>query len=144
MSLSCPRPPSATWKDTWFWETLLERKEAGSQASSFMRTLEGWMNKLDTVLRSGGTSPQDFTLHDEKHSLRVADRMEQLLTDEIRGNLTDYEIALLFLARQLPTEMLVCDIIIRRQLHLAPPLPRDIRANFPVTSNPTSIQCSKY
>jgi hypothetical protein len=56
------------------------------------------MEKLNSILRSGGTSPQDFTLHDERHSVRVADRMEQLLTDEIRDNLSDCEIALLLLA----------------------------------------------
>ena len=71
---------------------------AGGHASAFLPVMKIWMEKLDRVLRSGGTSPQDFTLHDERHSVRVADRMAQLLTDEIRGKLSDYEIALLLLA----------------------------------------------
>ena len=37
------------------------------------------MPSIQTVLASGGTSPKDFTLHDEGHSFRVAERMRHAL-----------------------------------------------------------------
>lgn len=94
------RSANPEWKSTWLWKTIAKRaKEKGNaHATEFLPTLELWMRHLDTVLAKGGTSPGDFTLHDADHALRVADRMEQLLTDSIRRNLSDYELALLLLA----------------------------------------------
>ncbi len=56
------------------------------------------MRHLERLLRQGGTSPQDFTLHDADHSFRVAERMMQLITADIQKNLSDHELALLLLA----------------------------------------------
>lgn len=94
------RHTNPAWKSTWLWKTLakLAGKEGNAHASEFLPTLELWMRKLDAVLAKGGTSPADFTLHDADHSLRVAHRMEDLLTESIRKNLSDYELALLLLA----------------------------------------------
>ena len=94
------RSASPAWKSTWLWKTLAKRSKnkGNAHASEFLPTLELWMRLLDTVLAKGGTSPSDFTLHDADHALRVADRIEQLLTDSIRQNLSDYELALLLLA----------------------------------------------
>ena len=64
----------------------------------FLPTLTEWMKQLDTVLQKAGTAPLDFTLHDADHALRVAHRIEQLLTPTTRRNLSDYELALLLLA----------------------------------------------
>lgn len=61
-------------------------------------TVTTWMNQLHLVLRSGGSSPSDFTLHNDEHAFRVAERIGQLLTTAARKNISDYELALLLLA----------------------------------------------
>ena len=48
------------------------------------------------MLAAGGTSPNDFTLHDAEHSLRVAERIAGLKPEEVQ--LSDYELGLLLLA----------------------------------------------
>ena len=69
--------PKPAWQATWLWKNLESRKAKGSpHASEIVATLEGWMEKLETVLRSANTAPLDFTLHDDGHALRVANRME--------------------------------------------------------------------
>ncbi len=95
-----PRSTQLAWKHTWLWKALAERAEenGNGHASEILPTVEQWMRKLDMVLAKGGTSPVDFTLHDADHALRVADRMEDLLTEDIRKNFSDYELALLVLA----------------------------------------------
>ncbi len=94
------RRSKPAWQSTWLWETLQKRAIArgNSHASEFMPSLTEWMRHLDGILAKGGTSPLDFTLHDADHALRVANRMEQLLTPTVRRNLSDYELALLLLA----------------------------------------------
>ncbi len=93
------RSSKSAWQETWLWKTLEKRAEHdGVHASEFLPTVTLWMRKLDTVLRSGGTVPLDFTLHDADHALRVAHRMEELVPDSVRENLSDYELALLLLA----------------------------------------------
>lgn len=88
------------WQNTWLWKTLVKRAAArgNEHASELLPTMESWMRRLDTVLAKGGTAPLDFTLHDAGHALRVANRMEDLLSDSVRRNLSDYELALLLLA----------------------------------------------
>ena len=88
------------WQTTWLWKTIEKRATAqgNNHASAFLPTLTQWMEKLHAIVSSGGTVPLDFTLHDAGHALRVAQRMEQLLTDSARKNLSDYELALLVLA----------------------------------------------
>ncbi len=87
------------WQTTWLWITLESRaKKKSSGAASFLSALDGWMKKIDKVLDSGGTSPNDFTLHDSEHSFRVAERMIELMAPTVRKNLSDYETALLLLS----------------------------------------------
>ncbi len=86
------------WKETWLWKTLEERKgESGNvHAESVSRTVHDWMEKMVPVLSASGTSPNDFTLHDAEHSLRVAERIAGLIPEEVQ--LSDYELGLLLLA----------------------------------------------
>lgn len=92
-------PSTPAWQGTWLWKVLEERvAQKCTHVAEFVPTLTLWMRKLDTVLRSGGTVPLDFTLHDAEHALRVAHRMEELIPETIREKLSDYELALLLLA----------------------------------------------
>ena len=59
------------------------------------------MPTISTVLRHAGTAPPDFTLHDDEHSLRVAERMVDLIPDDSFQALTGYELALMLLAAYL-------------------------------------------
>jgi len=60
-----------------------------------------WLPDIETVLRAGGTSALDFTLHDSEHAYRVARRMAQLMPADVRCNLTAYELAFLLLSAYL-------------------------------------------
>lgn len=94
------RAAKRDWSHTWLWKTLEKRASARGNfhASDFLPTLTAWMRHMQEILRHGGTAPLDFTLHDADHSFRVAERIHQLLTRTTRGNLSDYELALLLLA----------------------------------------------
>jgi HD superfamily phosphodiesterase len=59
------------------------------------------MPNIEGVLKSGGTAPLDFTLHDAEHSFRVAERMADLLDDTGLANLSEFEAALLLLSAYL-------------------------------------------
>lgn len=94
------RSTKPAWQNTWLWKTLAKRAatRGNYHASELLPTMEQWMKRLDAVLQKGGTAPLDFTLHDAGHALRVAHRMDDLLTGPVRRNLSDYELALLLLA----------------------------------------------
>jgi len=53
------------------------------------------------VLKSGGTAPTDFTLHDEGHAFRVAERMAQIMPAETIEGLSSYELAFLLFSAYL-------------------------------------------
>jgi len=58
------------------------------------------MPQIQTVLASGGTSPKDFSLHDQGHSFRVAERMQAIAGDVI-VILSAFELSLLLLSAYL-------------------------------------------
>lgn len=89
---------SRDWTDCGFWKVLEARKDDHAQAC--WTTLRRIMPKIQTILTSGGTSPKDFTLHDADHSIRVAQRMQEIVGESI-GALSDFEISLLILAAYL-------------------------------------------
>lgn len=97
------KPNQNSWQATWLWKTLESRlvKKNKQSPSPIIAALTNWLEKINLVLTSGGTSPGDFTLHDNAHSFRVAERMAELISDEIRKNISDYELALLLLAAYL-------------------------------------------
>lgn len=86
------------WQNTWLWGTLEKRAKTSSHAAELILIVKSCMQKMVTILESGGTSPNDFTLHDSKHAFRVANRIEDLITPPIRRNISDYEVALLLLS----------------------------------------------
>jgi hypothetical protein len=90
---------AATWEDTKLWKTLSQR-ESGN-AKSVNATLRLAMPKIEVVLRHGATAPLTFTLHDDGHSFRVAERMVEVVTPTLLEKLSTYELALLLLAAYL-------------------------------------------
>ena len=75
---SAPSAPSdRDWTETVLWSELSTRKEAADK--QVLNFLERWMTNIQMILRSGGTSPLPFTLHDASHSFRVAQRMAQII-----------------------------------------------------------------
>ncbi|WP_316195552.1 MULTISPECIES: hypothetical protein [unclassified Bradyrhizobium] len=58
------------------------------------------MPQIETVIGSAGTSPVDFTLHDDQHSFRVAERMFAILGQQ-GALLTDVELCQLLLSAYL-------------------------------------------
>jgi hypothetical protein len=85
------------WKQTNLWMELRAR----SGADQVWLTLENCLPNIETVLRSGGTSAPDFTLHDHDHSYRVAQRMANLLGSAQLADLSNLELALLLLSAYL-------------------------------------------
>lgn len=92
--LSALRP----WTDSPLWLELQRRNDAYSTAS---RLLLNVMPGIERVLKSGGSSPKDFTLHDEGHAFRVTEWMAQIIPSDVLTGLSDPEIAILILAAYL-------------------------------------------
>jgi hypothetical protein len=83
------------WKSCGLWKALELRSM--SHAEECRATLRSIMPRIQDVLNSGGTSPNDFTLHDAGHSFRVAERMQEI-TKDVTENLTVFELSLLLLS----------------------------------------------
>ena len=88
-----------SWEETKLWAALGIQK--GDTAEGVRTFLKQTMPGIETVLRAGGTSPLDFTLHDSEHSFRVAERMVEIVPADVLENLCDYELALLLLSAYL-------------------------------------------
>lgn len=86
------------WKTCGLWKELETRNTP--HAEECQVTLRRLMPKIQQILNSGGTSPKDFTLHDAGHSFRVAERMQEIIGDQV-GTLTVFELSLLLLAAYL-------------------------------------------
>jgi hypothetical protein len=84
-----------TWTDSRLWKHIEARKDEASR-----RTLEACLPGIETILRSGGTSPLDFTLHDDQHSFRVAERIFTLMQAHVDSFATN-ELSLLLLSAYL-------------------------------------------
>jgi hypothetical protein len=89
---------SETWLETRLWKELEGREHATGAVRVALTTS---MPKIEEILRSGATAPRDFTLHDDRHSFRVAERMVDLLPDNGLSKLSNYELGLLLLAAYL-------------------------------------------
>ncbi len=87
-----------SWNECALWQILLRRDDV--HARGCRTTLERVMPKIEAVLKSGGTSPKDFTLHDEGHSYRVAERMHAIAGD-VTQILSSFEITLLLMSAYL-------------------------------------------
>ena len=90
------RPRS--WDQTRLWPMILGLTQ---EAASTRQLLNAVMPEIETALAKGGTAPIDFTLHDEEHAFRVAERMCELLPDDVSSKLTAFELTLLLLSAYL-------------------------------------------
>src|SRR5262245_8982975 len=88
-----------TWQTTRLWS--LVRDKAAQEGNPAVHAVQTWMPAIETVLKSAGTVPLDFTLHDADHGFRVAERMVQLCPSRTLDKLGAYECALLLLAAYL-------------------------------------------
>jgi hypothetical protein len=84
----------ASWKDARLWGLLTARADAARVRD----LLEGTLPDIEKVLRSSQTAPLDFTLHDDQHSFRVAERACDLLSPDLRARLSPFEAGQLLLA----------------------------------------------
>jgi hypothetical protein len=89
---------SSRWKETKLWQFLEQHADKNKSACHLQ---EDCMNSIETVLNSGGTSPTDFTLHDGEHGFRVAERMAEIIPNEVLPQLSEHELALLLLSAYL-------------------------------------------
>ena len=87
-----------SWNECALWKILSDRDDV--HARECRTTLERVMPKIEAVLKSGGTSPKDFTLHDEGHSYRVAERM-RAITGDVTEILSSFELTLLIMSAYL-------------------------------------------
>jgi hypothetical protein len=86
------------WKDTRLWQWLLAR---GPTAEPTRLQVAAWLPDVQSLLSKAGTAPLDFTLHDDDHSYRVAERMTELIPPSTAEQLSDFELGLLLNAAYL-------------------------------------------
>jgi len=82
--------PQGNWTETVLWQTLLKTRDP--KKADVVQSLNSWMPKIEKILASGGTPPTAFTLHDHGHSFRVAQRMAEVIPNEVLSKLSAYEI----------------------------------------------------
>lgn len=86
------------WQKTTIWQHLESMGEAAEKTRHYVTS---WLTQVERLLAKGGTAPLDFTLHDDEHSFRVAQRISQLIPDDTAKHLSDIEWALLLMAAYL-------------------------------------------
>lgn len=59
------------------------------------------MPRIQSILSQGGTSSNDFTLHDIGHAFRVAKRMSEIVPPDVFEALSEYELGLMILSAYL-------------------------------------------
>lgn len=93
--------PKSTWKTTQIFQQL--EKRADQYADNIINLLKRSevMDAIEYILDKGGSTPKDFTLHDADHSFRVAERMWELIPDETKSVLSNYELGFLLLSAYL-------------------------------------------
>ena len=80
------------------WKLIESRTDEHSR--DCVATLTRIMPRIQQILSSGGTSPKDFTLHDQGHSFRVAKRMREIVGD-VAETLSAFDLSLLLLSAYL-------------------------------------------
>lgn len=83
------------WTETKLWKAILARNNQAARL-----TIENCLPTIEKILRSAGTSPIDFTLHDDQHSFRVAERIFSLCEKQ-SASLSDNELSQLLLSAYL-------------------------------------------
>lgn len=80
-----------SWADTQLLAELSRRDDEA--AVRCVAAARAALPTIESVLRSGGTGPLDFTLHDDQHAFRVAEWIAELLGDQIE-TVSAYDVAL--------------------------------------------------
>jgi hypothetical protein len=86
------------WASTKLWKLVKERVDSDHPVH---RTIVACMPKIEALLRKASTAPNNFTLHDDEHGFRVAQRMDDLVPSDVMGRMSPLEIALLILSAYL-------------------------------------------
>ena len=110
IAVACPRSDSAasfewvdlvcgenmsahkSWMDTNLWRFIQER-DSGSH--EYLTYLKSSLDDVESLSTHASTSPLDFTLHDNLHSYRVAQRMTEILSKATIDKMSTCELALL-------------------------------------------------
>lgn len=90
------------WKETSIYKLVDSGAHEGQ--SGFAETkhlLDSCMNRTQAVLQQAGTGATDFTLDDAQHGYRVAERMAEIIPEDVLSRLTAFELALLLLSAYL-------------------------------------------
>lgn len=99
--ISSERQLEKSFIQTRLYEVLKARSEKESRAKKLIAVVDRTLEKAEEVLRAASTSPLDFTLHDNHHSFRVAEKMMLVLPPHMVEKLSSEEIALLLCAAYL-------------------------------------------
>jgi hypothetical protein len=91
---------TTAWKQTRLW-TLLGKHPETDARDAAINILNSSMNDIETILAKSDTAPGDFTLHDEDHAFRVAERMTEVIPQATIDALSPPELALLLLSAYL-------------------------------------------
>src|SRR5260370_38367633 len=94
-----PEQPKSSWEQTTLWAQLKQR--SGPKAEEARKVLQTCLPPIESILHSGGSAPSDFTLHDEQHAFRVAERMIDVIPVDVLPTLSELELALLLLSAYL-------------------------------------------
>lgn len=84
------------WHATRLWGELSQRQ--GEPAAKLRRIIEDSLPEVETVLNKGDTMPGNFTLHDADHSWRVAEWMADLAGEDLLGEVSAQDLAMLLLS----------------------------------------------
>ncbi|WP_295396625.1 hypothetical protein [uncultured Thiodictyon sp.] len=90
------------WKQTAIYAEVDSGAQAGRPGfAEAKHLLDSCMNRIQAVLQQGGTAATDFTLHDAQHGYHVAERMVEIVPEDVLSRLTAFELALLLLSAYL-------------------------------------------
>lgn len=91
----------SSWKDTEIWKRLLGMEtDTAVEVRTFLEN-PLVMEKAETILSKGASSPKDFTLHDAGHSFRVANRMLEVVPIVSKNELSEYDLLMMLLSAYL-------------------------------------------
>lgn len=102
-----------SWQGTKLWIELESRADA---PPALRRAVEGILPDVEEILDHGDTMPGNFTLHDSRHSRRVAERMASL-AGGLLAEISPYDLTMLLLSAYL------------HDIGMTPPLGK-VKANY--------------
>ena len=89
------------WRSTKLWKLISNKETESSKQVKGLLENSDVMDKIEKILSKGSTSGKDFTLHDEEHSFRVAERMIEIIPKESIEILSEYDLMMLLLSAYL-------------------------------------------